>query len=125
MSPPIDPIISKAANSNDLYSQYTWARNPNWSHFYSSAPEIWQYLRDVVDRFGLMKYFKLSHEIVGAYWDNDRGVWDIHVRDLVSGETFVDSAEVFINGAGLLKSVKSSSLDYKPTVVRPAGYLLT
>ncbi|KAL1969601.1 hypothetical protein VTN77DRAFT_8154 [Rasamsonia byssochlamydoides] len=106
--------------------QFTWARNPNWSHFYSSAPEIWRYFRDLVDRFDLVKYFKFNHEIVGAYWDSDRGVWDIHVKNLISGETFVDSAEVFINGGGVLNHWKWPDIqglsDFQGTLCHTARY---
>src|ERR1700755_1047366 len=33
--------------------QYSFAPNPNWTHWYSPGPEIASYLEDVVDRFGL------------------------------------------------------------------------
>lgn len=84
-------------------AQFTWARNPNWSQFYSSATEIWQYFKDVVDRFGLQKYMTLNHEVIGAYWDAQKGVWEVHVKNLLNGTTFVDTAEILVNGSGLLK----------------------
>lgn len=46
---------------------------------------------------------KLRHEIQRAEWDEGKGVWEVHVKDLASGETFVDTADVFINGSGVLK----------------------
>lgn len=83
--------------------KFTWARNPKWSHFYSYAGEIWEYLRDVVDRFNLRKYMKLNHEVTAASWDENKGVWEVTVKDLQSGVTFTDTAEVLINNAGVLK----------------------
>ena len=83
--------------------QFTWARNPNWSHFYSYAEEIWQYLRDIVDRFDLQKYMKLNHEVTAANWDDEKGVWEVQVKDLSTGSTFIDTGEILINGSGLLK----------------------
>ena len=41
--------------------------------------------------------------ITGAYWDSERGRWDIHVKDVLSGSSFVDSCDVFINCSGILK----------------------
>ncbi|TAQ87444.1 hypothetical protein B7494_g4224 [Chlorociboria aeruginascens] len=106
--------------------QFTWARNPNWSHFYSSAEEIWQYFRDVVDKFGLMKYIKLSHEVVGAYWDNDKGVWDVKIKNIITGVTFTDTAEVFINGGGFLNTWKWPEIeglhDFKGKLCHTARY---
>ncbi len=84
-------------------SQFTWARKADWSHFYSYSEEIWQYFKDVVDTFGLRKYMKLRHEIIGAEWDEKEGLWSVKVKDLLSGSIFVDKAEVFINGGGVLK----------------------
>jgi cation diffusion facilitator CzcD-associated flavoprotein CzcO len=45
----------------------------------------------------------LNHEVTGAYWDETKGVWEVHLKNLLNGTTFVDTAEVLINGTGLLK----------------------
>jgi cation diffusion facilitator CzcD-associated flavoprotein CzcO len=50
-----------------------------------------------------MKFFRLRHQVVGAYWDDEKGLWDVHVKELTTGQTFIDSAEIFINGGGILK----------------------
>lgn len=83
--------------------QYTWARNPDWSRFYSYAPEIWQYLRDVCVRFDLLKYMKLNHEVKSANWDDESATWTVEVENLSTGEIITDEAEVLINGTGILK----------------------
>lgn len=46
---------------------------------------------------------KLKHQVLGAEWDDERGVWDVTVKDLTTGNTFVDTAEILINGTGVLK----------------------
>ncbi|KAH8692574.1 hypothetical protein BGW36DRAFT_399412 [Talaromyces proteolyticus] len=106
--------------------QFTWARKPDWSHFYSYSEEIWQYFKDVVDTFDLMKFFKLRHQVVGAYWDDGKGVWDVHVKDLSSGQIFIDSAEIFINGGGILNAWKWPNIqgisDFKGTLCHTAHY---
>ena len=83
--------------------QFTWARKPDWSHFYSYSEEIWQYFKDVVDSFELQKYMKLNHEITAADWNEDEGLWHVRVKNLVTGSEFIDKAEVFIKGGGILK----------------------
>ena len=82
--------------------QFTWARKP-WTHFYSYSEEIWRYFRDVAEQFDLLKYMKLRHEIIGAYWDDESGLWNIKIKNLVTGTEFTDTAEIFINGGGILK----------------------
>ncbi|OGM39642.1 hypothetical protein ABOM_011452 [Aspergillus bombycis] len=85
--------------------QFTWARKPEWRHFYSYGEDILQYLIDVVDRFDLRKYFKFEHEVVYACWAEDKGVWQISVKNLRTGMISVEEAEVFINNGGFLKYV--------------------
>ncbi|KAF9894349.1 hypothetical protein FE257_007852 [Aspergillus nanangensis] len=106
--------------------QFTWARNPNWSKFYSEAHEIWQYFKDIVDRFGLARHFKLSHEVIGAYWKEDTGVWEVQVKDLNNGKVFVDKAEILINGSGVLNHWEwpriEGLLDFKGVKCHTANY---
>ncbi|KAH0844043.1 hypothetical protein FOPE_08936 [Fonsecaea pedrosoi] len=91
--------------------QFTWARKPDWSHFYSYSEEIWQYFADVVERFQLRKYMKLNHEIIDATWDEDLGVWNVQVKNLITNEVFVDQAEILINGGGVLKYKEHPNLN--------------
>jgi cation diffusion facilitator CzcD-associated flavoprotein CzcO len=74
-----------------LYS-FSFAPNPGWSHTYSSQPEIREYLRHVVDRFGIAPHIRLSCTVQGARWDEDAKRWEIQTsqgpvraRVLVSG----------------------------------------
>ena len=85
------------------WKQFTWARKPDWSHFYSSSEEIWQYFRDIVDTYSLEKYMKLQHEVRSAVWDGKEGQWQVEIKNLVTGSVFTDRAEVLINGGGILK----------------------
>ena len=56
-----------------------------------------------MDEFGLDKYMKLNHEVLSAQWDEEDGVWNVTIKDLTTGKTFVDTAEVLINNSGPLK----------------------
>ncbi|MGA4727781.1 flavin-containing monooxygenase [Micromonospora taraxaci] len=57
-----------------LYS-FSFAPNPRWSNTFSSQPEIWDYLRDCVDRFGIRPKLRLRHEVHEARWDDHRQRW--------------------------------------------------
>jgi cation diffusion facilitator CzcD-associated flavoprotein CzcO len=57
-----------------LYS-YSFARNPGWRDSFSGQPEIWDYLRDCVARFGLAGRLRLDHAVHEATWDPDRQRW--------------------------------------------------
>ncbi len=46
---------------------------------------------------------KLSHQVIGAEWDEEKALWQVKVKDLVANKVFVDQAEILINGGGVLK----------------------
>ncbi|EXJ66857.1 uncharacterized protein A1O5_10052 [Cladophialophora psammophila CBS 110553] len=107
-------------------SKFTWARKADWSHFYSYSEEIWQYFKDIVDTLELEKYMKLNHEIIDAEWHEDEGIWHLKVKNLIDGTEFVDRAEIFINGGGILNSWKWPAIyglhDFKGTLCHTANY---
>jgi cation diffusion facilitator CzcD-associated flavoprotein CzcO len=84
-------------------------RNTKWSRFYSGAPEIWQYLKDVATNYDLEKYVKFNTKVESAKWDEENGVWRL---DLVKadGTHFEDTCEILVNGSGVLKLVLPDNL---------------
>lgn len=98
-----------AGNDGTDVSKFTWAKNPDWNEFYSSGGEIQQYVQEVVDVHDLRKFFQVNHQVVGAEWKDDEGVWEIKIKNLLDDNEFTDKAEIFINNEGLLKYVYLSS----------------
>ncbi len=49
-----------------------------------------------------MRYVKLQHSVVGAYWKAEESVWEVHVRR-PDGTEIVDTCNVLVNGGGILK----------------------
>jgi cation diffusion facilitator CzcD-associated flavoprotein CzcO len=85
-----------------INSQFSWARNPQWSQFNSGGPEIWQYLKDVALKYDLEKYVKLSHRVDSATWDDSQGVWKLSIQ-APDGSFFADQCEILANCSGVLK----------------------
>jgi cation diffusion facilitator CzcD-associated flavoprotein CzcO len=83
-------------------SQFTWARNPNWSRFYSSSEEIWQYFKDVSTKYDLERYVKMNTKVESATWDEEEGKWRLSIVG-ADGSHFEDSCEILVNGSGVLK----------------------
>jgi cation diffusion facilitator CzcD-associated flavoprotein CzcO len=82
-----------------LYS-FSFAPNPNWSRTFSEQAEIWDYLREVAEKHGLMPHIRYHHEVQDAAWDDDGGVWRIQTsRGALS-------ADVLITGVGGLSDPK-------------------
>ncbi|KAJ5621653.1 hypothetical protein N7528_006436 [Penicillium herquei] len=87
--------------------QYTWARKPDWSQYYSGAAEIHQYFKTVALENNVQKFVKFNHKIVKAEWLDDEGKWKVTLmKDGDPSSTFVDYADFFINGGGFLNSWK-------------------
>ncbi|HEV2775381.1 MAG TPA: NAD(P)/FAD-dependent oxidoreductase [Solirubrobacteraceae bacterium] len=59
-----------------LYS-FSFAPNPDWTRTYSHQREIWQYLRDLAAEHDLYPRIRFGHDLTGAAWDSDRGLWSV------------------------------------------------
>jgi cation diffusion facilitator CzcD-associated flavoprotein CzcO len=94
------PSILRRIVFNSLCS-----RNPDWASFYGSGDEIEAFYQRLAKEYGVYQQTKFKHQIEGAVWDDEAALWRITVRNLETGESFVDSAEVFINCGGVLKCV--------------------
>ena len=76
-----------------LYS-FSFAPNPAWSRFYAPQPEIWEYMRACVKRYGLEPYLRFQTDVTGATWDEDAQRW----RLATSRGPLAARALVFGNG---------------------------
>ncbi len=54
--------------------QYTFARNPNWTHLFSPGCEIQSYFRGIADQFALRDRIRFNTEIVSARFEDGRWV---------------------------------------------------
>jgi cation diffusion facilitator CzcD-associated flavoprotein CzcO len=78
-----------------LYS-FSFAPNPDWSHSFSRQPEIWRYLEDVTDRYGLRRHLVFGAEVIRADWEPGAARWRLRTS---RGEI---TADVLICASGPL-----------------------
>jgi cation diffusion facilitator CzcD-associated flavoprotein CzcO len=81
----------------------SWLLVTRYVGSYASGPEILAYLQSVAKKFDLEKYARLHHKVVGAYWDEEEGDWEITVQHELTGATTKDRCHFLINGTGFLK----------------------
>ncbi|KAJ8480894.1 hypothetical protein ONZ51_g6367 [Trametes cubensis] len=90
--------------------QYSFEEKSDWTSFYASGPEIRQNLETLVDKYRLMRYIKLQHEVVHARYDVATGHWHLRIRrpnlDTGEPEEIEDSAQVLIMAIGMLSRWK-------------------
>ncbi|WWC89323.1 uncharacterized protein L201_004244 [Kwoniella dendrophila CBS 6074] len=96
-----------ACDTNSHGYAFTYHLKADWTAIFSPGAEIEEYMRDVVKTYGLSKYIKLNHQVLGATWDAEKAKWHVKVRkgDDPNSE-FVDTCDIFINASGLLNHWK-------------------
>ncbi|SDI44575.1 Predicted flavoprotein CzcO associated with the cation diffusion facilitator CzcD [Actinokineospora alba] len=78
-----------------LYS-FSFAQNPNWSTTFGKRDEVYAYLRECADRFGVRPHIRFRHELVAAKWSDLERRWHIETSQ---GEF---TAQVLVSGTGYL-----------------------
>jgi cation diffusion facilitator CzcD-associated flavoprotein CzcO len=83
--------------------QFSWRPNQEWSNFFATADEIKEYLCRVCEEENMMDTIKTRHQVMGAWWDEARGLWELSVKNLATGEEFRDRANFIVDASGILK----------------------
>lgn len=78
--------------------------NPEWSHFYSTGPQIQEYITKTVRKWDLDRDIKLNTRVVGTYWQEDLAQWKVVVEN--DGKQREDFADVLISAQGFLNTWK-------------------
>jgi cation diffusion facilitator CzcD-associated flavoprotein CzcO len=89
--------------ASNIYS-FSFAPNPSWSREFAWQGEILAYLRDCAERFGITPFIRFEHEVLEAYWLEDRQRWIIRTD---RGEL---SADVLVSGHGGLSAPSTPDL---------------
>ncbi|CRG88083.1 hypothetical protein PISL3812_05110 [Talaromyces islandicus] len=71
---------------------------------YARAPEILEYFRNVVRKYELYRYIKLSHRVVNAEWNDDKSIWQLRIEESTTGVIFEDSYDFMISASGILNN---------------------
>ncbi|KAI0315332.1 FAD/NAD-binding domain-containing protein [Amylostereum chailletii] len=80
----------------------TFENNTEWKDFYASGADILANLERIVEKYKLMKYIRLQHELVNAHWDDASHKWRLLIRRGEENEEFEDTADVLFLGVGSL-----------------------
>lgn len=82
--------------------QYSFDPNPDWSAFYAPQKEISEYLGRVAEKYGVLRFVKLRHEVVSCRWDETAKKWTLDILQIQTGETMQDDADVLVLARGML-----------------------
>jgi len=87
-----------------IYS-YSFALNPEWSHFASPGSEIQQYFETVAERYGVVDQVRFSDAVVRCTWTDD-GRWEVEAE---SGH--VETFDFVIAATGILHHPKLPDIE--------------
>lgn len=59
---------------NHFYS-YSFAPNTKWKHYFSKRADIWQYARDVAEKFDVVSSIQFSTEVHALQWSTKSQTW--------------------------------------------------
>lgn len=79
-----------------LYS-FSFAQNPSWSREFAPATEIWQYLRDAAERYGIGDRIVFGADLEALTYDESQRRWLATARD---GRSW--TADAVVLGVGAL-----------------------
>ncbi|EJD04697.1 flavin-binding monooxygenase [Fomitiporia mediterranea MF3/22] len=75
--------------------QPTFGDKSDWTAFYSPGPEIRAEIEKTVEKYKLMKYIKLRHELIHAKYDEEQGKWHLKLRRaMLSSEDEEEQCEI-------------------------------
>lgn len=105
----------------------------DWSALYSPGSEILASLEQIVDKYKLMPYIKLRHELLHARYNAETGRWHVRIRrpvgtDGTEFEEFEDEADFLFMGIGILSRWSWPDIEglknFKGTLVHSANWNL-
>ncbi|OAL31040.1 hypothetical protein AYO20_08461 [Fonsecaea nubica] len=104
---------------------FPFAPNPEWSHFYSTGPEIKEYFQKTVDEWKLDRDVQFNTTVEHAQWDEDKAQWKLEVRHKDTGHR-TEWADVLISARGILSHWKWPDIpglhSFKGLKVHSAGW---
>ena len=78
--------------------------NPEWDHFYSTGPQIQEYITKTVRKWDLDRDIEFNTKVVGTYWQEDQGQWKVVVEN--DGKQREEYADILISAQGFLNTWK-------------------
>ncbi|KAJ4229257.1 hypothetical protein NW757_014067 [Fusarium falciforme] len=83
--------------------------NPDWTSFYASGPEIWNYIKRTTEKYNLDERVQLNSKVISSIWNDSNGKWELKIQQ--NGTVITDEADVLINGSGFLNKWRWPDID--------------
>ncbi|KAE9978465.1 hypothetical protein EG328_001463 [Venturia inaequalis] len=107
---------------------YTWSFEPklDWSGVYAGSNEIFNYFNGFANKYGLKSFIKTEHQVAGAYWNHEKGGYDVKIKDLKTNVESTNHCDVLINASGILNNWRWPAIpglqEFKGTLLHTANW---
>ncbi|MBL4667287.1 MAG: NAD(P)/FAD-dependent oxidoreductase [Sneathiella sp.] len=85
---------------NHFYS-FSFEPNSDWTSYYSKRDEIFSYIKDVAEKYGIMEHIRFECRVDEATYDETSHHWDLQIRN-ADGQTEKLNSRFFISAVGQL-----------------------
>ncbi|WP_182349391.1 flavin-containing monooxygenase [Tomitella gaofuii] len=114
-----------AVDTPSHYYSYSFELNADWSKYYPTGAEYQQYLRGVVDKYGIAQHIALRTRVVSARWLDAERRWEVITED-ARGRRETHRANAVVTALGMLNSPNIPAVpgldDFAGTVVHTAEW---
>ncbi|KAJ6009150.1 hypothetical protein N7499_000896 [Penicillium canescens] len=106
--------------------QLSFESSVDWTSFYATAPEIFQYWQRVADKYNVRRFMTFRHRCIEARWNDVTSQWHVKFINLDTGLIIEDSADVLMSGVGALNQWEWPSIkglhDFKGPLMHSANW---
>jgi 4-hydroxyacetophenone monooxygenase len=85
----------------NLFYSYSFARNAEWSSFYSPRDELQAYVERCAREFGVTEHVRFGHEVLAADYDPESARWTLQVQP-AGGDASTFECNAVISAVGML-----------------------
>ncbi|OLT37730.1 monooxygenase [Actinomadura sp. CNU-125] len=99
-----------AVDTPSHFYSYSFELNPDWSMYYPTGPEYLEYMRHVVDKYGLRPDIAFGTKVLRCEWDEKSCRWRVTVR-AADGSVRVHEANAVVTATGMLNAPSTPDID--------------
>ena len=83
------------------FYSFSFAPSANWSRYFAKRDQVFAYLSEVADRYGIRRRIRFRTEVTRADYDQASATWRVRARDADGNEVDLDST-VLITAVGMV-----------------------
>lgn len=94
-----------------LVYSFSFEQKPDWSSMWATQQEIFDYLRDCADKYGVRPRIRFGQEVIDASYDSERNRWQTRVKDggVYRSRYLVNAAVISARPAGPTSTASMAS----------------